>query len=190
MPEESSQRPFRDLIRHTLVYGSGFVTMAAVSLILTPVYTHELGPSGFGLLALMLVIYGLMKQVYDLGLMNSVGRFFFDDEGREDQSELGQMRSTGLLFLAGWGALLTALLCIPAGAWSDLLTGTPDHADLVRIVAVTLYAEALTIVPLTLIRMQERSVLFVTVTVARFVATLVLSIVFVAGLDMGVRGAL
>jgi O-antigen/teichoic acid export membrane protein len=48
----------------------------------------------------------------------------------------------------------------------------------------------LTIVPLTLLRMQERSVLFVSVTVARFVATLVLSIVFVAGLDMGVRGAL
>jgi O-antigen/teichoic acid export membrane protein len=190
MAEEESQRPFRDLIRHTLVYGSGFVTMAAVSLILTPVYTHKLGPSGFGLLALMLVIYGLMKQVYDLGFMNSVGRFFFDDEGREDRSALGQMRVTGLLFLAGWGAVLTAALCIPAAAWSDLVTGTPDHANLVRIVAVTLYAEALTIVPLTLIRMQERSVLFVTVTVARFVATLVLSIIFVASLDMGVRGAL
>jgi O-antigen/teichoic acid export membrane protein len=190
MPEPNSQRPFRDLIRHTLVYGSGFVTMAVVSLILTPVYAHHLGPAGFGLLALMLVLYGLMKQVYDLGFMNSVGRFFFDDQGKDADSELGQMRITGLLFLAGWGAALTALLCIPAATWSDLLTGTPDHANLVRIVAVTLYAEALTIVPLTLIRMQERSVLFVIVSVARFVATLVLSIVFVAGLDMGVRGAL
>ena len=190
MPEEPSQRPFRDLIRHTLVYGSGFVTMAAVSLILTPVYAHQLGPSGFGLLALMLVLYGLMKQVYDLGFMNSVGRFFFDDDGKDAGAELGQMRITGLLFLAGWGAALTALLCIPAGTWSDLLTGTPDHANLVRIVSVTLFAEALTIVPLTLIRMQERSGLFVTISVARFVATLVLSVVFVAGLDMGVRGAL
>jgi hypothetical protein len=38
-----------------------------------------------------------MKQIYDLGLMNSVGRFFFDDEGRDDRSGLGQMRIAGRL---------------------------------------------------------------------------------------------
>ena len=190
MPEEKEHRPFRELIRHTLVYGSGFVTMAAVSLILTPIYAHKLSPSDFGLLALLLVLYGLMKQVFDLGLMNSVGRFFFDHKDDPTGRGLGEMRVTGLVFLAGWGALLTAALCVPAEAWSRLLTGDADHANLVRIVAVTLYAEALAIVPLTLIRMQERSVLFVAISVARFICTLVLSIVFVAGLDWGVRGAL
>jgi O-antigen/teichoic acid export membrane protein len=190
MSEERAHRPFRDLIRHTLVYGSGYVTMAAVSAILTPVYAHQLTPSDFGLLALLLVLYGLMKQVYDLGFTNSVGRFFFDQKDGEITDGLGVMRLTGLMFLAAWGALLTFLLAVPAGAWSQLLTGDAGHADLVRIVAATLYAETLAIVPLTLMRMAERSVAFVSISVARFAATLVLSVIFVAWLDWGVRGAL
>jgi O-antigen/teichoic acid export membrane protein len=189
--DEWPTRSTGNLVRHTLVYGSGYVTMAAVSLVLVPVYTHHFSPSEFGLLALMLVLYGLMKQVYDLGFMNSVARFFFDErEEARGESSLHQMRSTSLGFLAVYGGLLTVGLWVLADQWSDLLTGSRDHAELVRIVAITLYAEALAIVPLTLIRMQERSGVYVLITSARFVATLALSVVFVAQLDWGVRGAL
>jgi O-antigen/teichoic acid export membrane protein len=189
--DEQPSRPLGSLIRHTLVYGSGYVTMAAVSLVLVPVYTHHFSPSEFGLLALMLVLYGLMKQVYDLGFMNSVARFFFDTrEHAHGEGSLHQMRSTSLGFLAAYGGLLTVGLWALAEPCSDLLTGSRDHADLVRIVAITLYAEALSIVPLTLIRVQERSGVYVLITTARFVVTLVLSVLFVAQLDWGVRGAL
>jgi O-antigen/teichoic acid export membrane protein len=164
--------------------------MAAVSLVLTPVYTHSFSPTEFGLLALMLVLYGLMMPVYDLGFMNSVGRFFFDRREAEGEGSLHEMRTTSLGFLAAFGALLTIGLWGLAAPCSDLLTGTSDNAGLVRIVAVTLYAEALAIVPLTLIRMQERSGIYVGITMLRFAATLVLSLIFVAGLDMGVSGAL
>ena len=58
------------------------------------------------------------------------------------------------------------------------------------IVAVILYAECLAIVPLTLIRMQERSHVFVSITLFRFVVMLGLSVTFVVALGWGVRGAL
>lgn len=178
-----------ELVRHTLVYGSGYISMAAVGLVLVPVYAYHLSPAEFGLLALMLVLYGLMKQVYDLGLMNSVGRFFFDLKP-QGEAALRRMRLTALLFLAVYGGVLTGGLCLFADDVSRVLTGEAQHADLVRIVAALLYAEALAIVPLTLIRMEERSTLFVLITLARMATTLVLSIVFVAYLDLGVRGAL
>lgn len=187
--EGGAQRPTQDVVRHTLVYGSGYITIAATSFVLVPVYTHHLSPSEFGLLALMLVFYGLLTQVYDLGLTQSVARFFFDDGGGRNES-LPSVRATSLAFVLGYGGLLTAVLCLSAGTWADLLTGDSGHADLVRIVAATLYAEALAMVPLTLIRMQERSVLFVAITVCRLVATLSLNILFVVGLGLGVRGVL
>ena len=164
--------------------------MAAASLIVTPIYTRYLTPSGFGLLALMLVFYGLMRQVYDLGFTNSVGRFFFDCVDEKNDSELPLMRSTSTAFMAMYGGTLTLGLFVFAGPIAVLLTGDSAHADLVRVVAVTLYAEALTIVPLTVIRMQERSGFYVRISMARFAGTLVLSILFVAGLGWGVRGAL
>jgi len=184
--EPAADRPLGGLIKHAAIYGSGFVATAAVGLILVPVYTHSLTPSDYGLLALMLVMYGLLKQVYDLGFTNSVARFFFD----EDTTDVHHMSATGLAFLAGFGGALTALLWLLSAPLSDLITGSESHANLIRIVGVTLYAEALAIVPLTLIRMQERSTAFVAITLARLVAALVLGVVFVAVLDLGVRGAL
>lgn len=191
-PPQPPDRSLWDLVRHTLVYGSGFVTMAAASLVLVPLYTHRLSPASYGVLGLMLAFYGLMKQVYDLGFMNAVGRFYFDGDGDGEHrvAALDRLRATGLSFLTGYGAVLTLILWVFAGEWSQLLTQSSAHGDLVRIVAVTLYAECLTIVPLTLIRMQERSKLFVAISLIRFVATLGLSILFVVVLDWGVRGAL
>jgi O-antigen/teichoic acid export membrane protein len=187
---DEQRSPLRDLVRHTFVYGSGYVTMAIVSFVLVPVYTRHMSPSEYGLLGLMLVLYGLMTTVYDLGFTNSVGRFFFDSDGEDGGASLAGMRATSLIFLACFGGFLTAVLCIFAPTWSDLLTQTRSHADLVRIVAATLYFECLAIVPLTLIRMQERSQLFIAITITRFVVTGTLSIVFVVVMDLGVRGAL
>ena len=179
--------PLRNLGRHTLIYGSGYVATAAVSLILTPIYTHSFTPSQFGLLALMLVLYGIGQRIYDLGFTNSVARFFFD---ADRESELREMRVTSLAFLAAYGGSLTALLWLFAGDWSNVLTGTTGHADLVRVVSISLLAETLLIVPLTLIRMKERSSLFLLITVVRLVSSLGLAVLFVVVLDWGVRGAL
>jgi O-antigen/teichoic acid export membrane protein len=187
--EEATAGPLRSLGRHTLVYGSGYVASAAVSLILVPIYTHQFSPADFGLLALMLVLYGVGKQVYDLGFTNSVARFFFD-EGKEDENSLREMRTTSLAFLAAYAGMLTAALCLFAGTWSSLLTQSDRHGDLIQIVAITLYADTLSIVPLTLIRMQERSGVFLIITLVRLVTSLGLSILFVVVLDWGVSGAL
>jgi O-antigen/teichoic acid export membrane protein len=189
-PESETGSPLRELLRHTLVYGSGYITMAVASFLLVPVYTHHLSPSAYGVLGLMLVLYGVMTQVYDLGFTNSVGRFYFDRDKADPESALARMRSTALTFLVPLGGLWTAILWIGAPTWSNVLTQTPEHANLVRIVAVTLYAEALAIVPLTLIRMQERSQLFVRITLVRFLVTIALSYVLVVPLDKGVEGAL
>ena len=137
--EGRDQRPIRDLVKHTAVYGSGFVATAAVSLVLVPVYTHYLSPSDYGLLALMLVLYGLMKTVYDLGFTNSVARFFFDEQGIDESGlRLRKMGSTALAFLAGYGGLLSASLWLFDDDVARLLTGDSAHGELVSIVAVML----------------------------------------------------
>ena len=188
--DAAAGRPLHDVVRHTAIYGSGYVTMAVASFVLVPIYTRHLTPADYGVLGLMLVLYGLMSQVYDFGVTNSVGRFFFDTPEGERDTALLQLRTTALCFLLVFGGFMTLILWVFAADWSRLLTQSSSYAGLVRIIAVTLYAEGIAIVPLTMIRMQARSRLFVTITIARFVVTLALSILFVVGLGWGVRGAL
>jgi O-antigen/teichoic acid export membrane protein len=187
----SEQRPLRDLVRHTVIYGSGFVAGAAAGLILIPLYTHSMKPSEYGLYALMFVLYGVLKPVYDLGFTNSVARFFFDAEsGEETETGLWRMSATGLAFLAVWGFALTALLWIFSDQVANLLARSSHHGNLVRIVGVMLYADTLAIVPLTLIRMQERSTRFLFLTISKIVLTLISSVIFVGFMNLKAEGAL
>jgi len=182
------QRPFLEVVKHTLIYGSGYVATAAVGFLLVPVYTHRFEPAEYGLLALLLVLYGFMGMVYDLGFTNSVGRFFFDCKGEERENALRRMVGTALSFMAAYAGLLTAVLCIGAGSVAEVVTGDAANAGLIRLVAVALLADALAIVPLTLIRMEERSGIYILITIVRSTAALGLNVLFVVGLGWGVRG--
>ncbi|MGH3267144.1 MAG: hypothetical protein ACRDNS_34770, partial [Trebonia sp.] len=51
--EAAESRPLADVIKQTLIYGSGYVTMAVASFVLVPVYTRHLTPSDYGVLGLM-----------------------------------------------------------------------------------------------------------------------------------------
>ena len=188
--EQTGPRPLLEVVKHTLTYGSGYVTMAVASFVLVPIYTRHLTPAGYGLLGLMLLLYGLMTQIYDFGVTNAVGRFFFDTPPDQRETALYQLRATALAFMVAFGGAMTLVLWVLAPQWSELLTQSSHHADLVRIVGVTLYGEALASVPLTMIRMQARSRLYVTIAIARLVVTLGLSLLLVVGLHWGVRGAL
>ncbi len=188
MSGSGRERPLRDTVRHTLVYGVGNVSVALLSLVLVPVYTYHLTPSDYGLLALLLALYGFLGRLYDFGLTNSVGRFYFDYRG--SNGELGRMAATTVAYLAVHAGVLSGLLLLFAPTVSIAVTGDPGSADLVRLIAATLFADALAIVPLTLIRMEERSRWFVILTTARFGTALVLNILFVVVFGWGVRGIL
>jgi O-antigen/teichoic acid export membrane protein len=191
MTDRRPDRPFRDLIRHTAIYGLGNAVLSVLGLLLVPIYTHHLTPAEFGLLALLLALSGLLTSLYDLGMMNSVGRSYFDARAASDpRAELRLMSTTAQLFLLTYGALLTIALWAFAGPISTLVTGTAAHAGLLRLVFCTLLANALTIVPLTLVRMEERARYFVVLTGLRFAGALALNIVFVVWLGWGVQGIL
>lgn len=185
-------RPWRDIVRHSLVYGLGNTASALVGLILVPVYAHYLPPEEFGLFALWLSVYGVLGLLYDLGMQNSVGRFFFERPvtSASPGSALAPLFSTASVFLLFYAGSLSALLWWRAADVSSLLTGSPAHAVLARILALALFADILAMVPLTVMRMEERSVRFVVLSAARAGTALGLNLLLVVGLGWGVRGAM
>jgi O-antigen/teichoic acid export membrane protein len=183
-------RPIRELVRHTAIYGLGSVGASLISFVLIPVYTRYLGPEEYGVLALLLLAHAVLSRVYDLGLTNAVGRFYFDYQGPTAARALGEMVSTTLIFLAAYGGLATAVVWASAPSLASVLAGDPRLAGLVRIVGVSLLFEALAVPALTLIRMEERSTLWVAVSVMRVSGALLLNVYLVAFARLGVAGVL
>jgi O-antigen/teichoic acid export membrane protein len=183
-------RPIRDLVRHTLIYGFGSVGTSLISFVLIPVYTRYLTPEHYGILALLLLAQAVLSRFYDLGLTNAVGRFFFDYQSGPSSRGLGDMISTTALFLLGYGGLLSAAVYLAAPWVADILVGQPALAVLVRVIAITLLLEALAIPALTLIRMEERSALWVTISALRVTGALLLNIYFVVFAGWGILGVL
>jgi len=183
-------KPIRDLARHTLIYGSGNVAVSLLSFALIPVYTRYLEPAEYGILGLFLLLHALLTRLYDLGLTNSVGRFFFEYRDAADGRRLGKMVATSQLFLFAWGGVLSIALYSQASRVAELLTGDAAQAPLARVLAFTLLLEALAIPALTLLRVEERAKTWVAITVLRVLGNLGLNIWFVVFAGLGARGIL
>ncbi len=183
-------RPLRELVRHTLIYGLGSVGASLVGFVLIPVYTRYLDPEEYGILALFLLLQAILSRFYDLGLTNSIGRFFFDYQEGSGPGGLDEMVSTAALFLLVHGLVLSLLLLLLSPWIADLLVGDPGSAPLARVLAFTLFFEALAIPALTLIRMEERSGLWVLISLLRVAGSLLLNLYLVVFAGMGVLGIL
>jgi O-antigen/teichoic acid export membrane protein len=183
-------RPMRDMVRHTVVYGIGSVGVSLVSFVLIPVYTRYLSTEEYGILALFLLLQAILSRFYDLGLTNSVGRFFFDFREGSGSAGLDEMVSTALVFLLVYALVLSSLLVLVAPQVAELLVGDSALAPLARVMAITLLFEAMAIPALTLLRMEERSGLWVGISLFRVVGSLCLNIYLVVFRGLGVFGVL
>lgn len=83
------------------------------------------------------------------------------------------------------------LLVLPAAdSLSLLVFESGDYGRFIRIVSITLVIELFSEVCLTYIRIQERSLLFTTVSLCKLLLALSLNIYFLLYLDMGISGIL
>ena len=183
-------RPLRDLVRHTVIYGIGGVGVGLVSFVLIPVYTRYLTTEEYGILVLFLLLQAILSRFYDLGLTNSVGRFFFDFPEGSASAGLDEMVSTAVVFLLVYALVLSSLLVLVAPQVAELLVGDSGLAPLARVMAVTLLFEAIAVPALTLLRMEERSGLWVAISLLRVVGSLCLNIYLVVFRGLGVFGIL
>jgi len=178
---------FKTLLRHSLVYGVGIAVGKAVGLIMVPVYTRYLSTSQYGVLELLSRSGELMGLVSVMGLVSALPRFYFEDE---DDQRRRAIVATGLVFSLGAGFTL-ALLLLPFGRMLSLaILGTAGYAPLCQLLVLSVASDTGTLLSLTYLRIQRRSVLYTVVNLVRLVIALGLNIYLIAYLRLGVAGAI
>jgi len=173
------------LFRHLVVYGSADAAALVINTFLLPVFTRVLSLEEYGVLALILVLEAFLKVLFRWGLDTSFLRLHYDRTSAERQRELAG--TTAVLLLAADGLLLACLWV--ASPWiSGWLFGTTSEAWVIRTLALNMFVSTFHFLPLTQLRIEERSRAVAGWSVVRSFGTIAARLFFVVGLRWSVLG--
>jgi O-antigen/teichoic acid export membrane protein len=177
----------RRLGRHSAIYGIGGLVSRIIAVLLLPLYTRYLTPADYGKIETLLALTTVMGLILRAGITSAFFRFYFDVD--DNAGRLRVIR-TSFWFTMGGGTLGLLLLLALADPVSEVLFGTSGAANLVRASGVALWAtvnyEQLT----ALFRVEERSVAFVSASLANVFLTIGITLLLVVVLEKGPLGVI
>jgi O-antigen/teichoic acid export membrane protein len=177
---------FAGVARHSMIYGLGMIIGRAVSFIMLPIYTRYLTPADYGVMALVEMTLDFITILAGARLV--VGFFHFY-HGAKSEQQRNEASSTSFLLIAGLYALVGVTIMAAAEPLSRLIFQSDAHTLVIRLGAANVACQSLLIVPLSLARVEDRSVMYVMVNLAKLFVALALNVAFVIVLGLGVKGA-
>ncbi len=183
------ERSYRDLLRHSGVYGLGHILARLASVLLLPVYTRFLTREDYGILAILDLTVALLAIVLASGTVRAVARYHFETESERERDALWW---TGLALLVVTGVVLLA----PAVVFRERLGAWTLGADEVR--GGFLYLLALGTLALTTVeqlfqshlRVYRQSSLFVALSLGRLALNIAANLWLLIVRDLGVAAIL
>ena len=176
---------FRELSKHSAIYGLGEVAIQIVSFLLLKVYVKHLSPTDYGVLALLGSVEAVAKLFFRWGLDGSFMRFWYDCE---DEPSRRRLASTIFFFLLGVNGVLLLIALGVAPFASEWLLGSQGYTLALILVLLNTFAIGFTFIPFHVLRIQNRAREFSALAFGRSAATLVLRLALVVGLQLGVMG--
>ena len=173
--------------KHSAIYGLGGLVSRILAVLLLPLYTRYLSPSDYGKVETLIALTTIAGIVLRMGITSAFFRFYFDSPEPE--------RRRLVLRTSFWFTMTMATVGLVAGLAlspeiSELLFGSSDDTELVAAAFVGLWAGMNYEQLMSLFRVEERSVAFVSANVANILVTVAATLVLVVALDAGPIGVI
>jgi len=169
------------------VYLGAAILSRAGSLFLIPLYTRRLTLEEYGHYALFLTLLVFLSPFMSGGLVAAIPSAYFSEkdraEGKRRASEVA--RWTVLLSLGGGALLLGGVECFAPEDSTSLI-----GRDTLRLAVVGGAGRALSVVPWTLLRSEQRAYAAASFQALQFITTAGAGLVLVLVLDRGYTGAI
>lgn len=192
-PSESTETEgyvslMRNLVKSSGVYALSSVASPLVSLLLAPFLTRSLSHHDYGALAVLNTAIALMAGITQFGLNNAFFRAYnYDYESRRDRLRVVST-VVALLLLVSIPAIIAV---VGTGSWlAGLLLKSPSLGDAVRLAALVVLMQNLTIPGFSWLRAENRAMLFSILAVTNLLVNLITTIILVGVLHMGIAGSL
>lgn len=176
---------FSKFFKNSAVFGIGIAIPKVVGLLLLPLYTNYLSPKDYGVLGLLEFVSINFSIVIGAGFSQALLRFYYD---KEDQHWRDSAFCSCLLVVAVFGVLGLGVGILAAPIISDMLLHSVEFSLAVALILGTSFINATNTICFTLLRVQERVVCFVSITLTLFAVSVVLNVYCIAYLGLGIMG--
>ena len=182
---ELAPAPVGSAVRSGAVYAAAAVVQRGILFLLLPVYTRVLPPAEYGRLSVLLAVAAAATILLSCGMDTAFFRTYF--ALRDDVTRQRQFVTTVwafLLVVPPAAAAVLSLVAAPLLATSDVV---PAGELAIALAGAALFVSA-TIVPLALLRAEERLRDYLILTGITATTTAGFTLIAVVGLDGGVVG--
>ena len=184
MPSESNKQ-LTKTAKHSMIYGVGMMISSLTGLLMLPIYTRYLTPADYGVISLLTIMTDVAAVLIGMRIAQSMFRFYMMSE---EEQEKRSVVSTILILTVIAGSFGVLMMYLFAEGLSQVLFGSTEFTIDVRIFAFTLLANGVVAVGKTYLRALQRPYLFVGVSIASLIISVIFNLIFVVYLDMHVRG--
>ena len=174
------------LVSSLAAYQVADIVSKFMAVLLLPVYTRYITPSGYGVVELLANGVILISILIRFGIIEAFLRYYFTDSDQERRDALAR-RAVRFLFVTSSGA--AAALAVLAGPLSKLVLGYHDPVTFL-IAVLGLWAFTNLELAYGLLRVDERIRTYAIASLINVALTIAASLVLVVGLGKGARGLL
>lgn len=178
----------KHLLKHSFIYALGSAVQSLVGFLLIPIYTRFLAPEDYGRLEICNTFLLILTTIFSFGLASALIKVHERDCKTEEERK--KMIGTIFLFLIPIVLIVIFLLYLFSPSLADILLKEAEHASLIKLILITSFFAIFLLVSFGTLRAKEKSKLYTTFYLLRFVFTLGINIWFVVGLKLGVFGIL
>jgi O-antigen/teichoic acid export membrane protein len=180
---------YRDILKHSGVYGIGQLLSRLASVIMLPVYTRFLHPADYGIIAIVDLTTGILALLIGGGMTSAASRYHFEAETPEQQRTVW-WTSVIVVTVLSTSIVIPGLLVRPVLANLMLGSGETRGGVFVALMLFTLWFATIGYVCDQYMRIRKWSWLTVGVALGGLACNLALNVYFVAVKHAGVTGLL
>jgi O-antigen/teichoic acid export membrane protein len=177
----------KNIAKHSIVYGLSDILSRAIGFLLIPLYTHYLTPSDYGTLELLDLTSYIIGLFLAMGIAQAVVRFYYEYSEKERRD---QVISVALITLWIVSAAVLAVLISFSPLISRIVLKSADFHNMFNIMFISMVIGLSNEIPLTVLRIEEKSLKYLSFTLTKLTLTLTLNIIFIVKFHMGILGIL
>ncbi|HSQ61191.1 MAG TPA: oligosaccharide flippase family protein [Acidobacteriota bacterium] len=174
-------------LRHASIYSLGTVGVRIGGLFLVPLYTYNLTPAEYGIMEYLDLISVFISMLFSLGLASAIYRFYY---GAEDEPGRRTVVATTFITMLLVAAAVAGVMLLLAPWIADRFFRDPVFHTYLTILFVGFAFNAVGEFGMTYVSVMQRSKLYSTIKIARFLVDVGLNVWFLIGLRWGVQGLL